>query len=416
MMERKEDIIVQEPSLKQLLREIFKGKWLIAIITALVVLLSGLLNLFVLPVQYQSKALLMANPINFTTGAKSSGNAVIDSLTRLPAMTADFYLTQITSQPLLEQAAKQLDYKDGAGHAISAISLAAMVKARLIANSNIIEITVSGEDPEWIAHAANVVSQTFIEYTGLIIQNQIQVVIDFIAAEITKEENNIKEKGAALADFLAQNGDLDVLKNSLANLEQDISDYQHNLHDTEVAIAAGTESLTALNGMIQAVANNTRYFSIIIDPDNLDSQIQLDLPNDQLSGAMLLVEITKVQATLVENVTRRKAISAKIDEMTGQLIAIQTTLALETYKYDAINNDLDQAQSNYEIYRQKYQDASLAASADLGKTSISVYSPALTPLQPISTSKAKTLIVAFLIGLVLGVFVVLFRNYWKNAR
>jgi polysaccharide biosynthesis transport protein len=411
-----------EISLRELLEILFRGRMIIIIITIAAILASSVFFFFLTPLSYEAKATLLANPFNFNTVlANNADSQIIDYLTRLPSMTIETYLNQVVSDDVLNSAIKKLDLRGSDGRYITAGALASSVKVMNVLGTNLITITVNNGDPEMAAKIANAIAAGFIDFLAQSTKNQSQKAADLIAAQMVNEENNLNEKSLALAEYQRDNRNIDVLRQEIKSLTGQIVEYGTDLNYAEKQIAANQYALQTLISSIRNTPGlNIKDFTLSVqlggENKASDPQLQLGLGTNQLSVALLQVELNKLQASLVESTSQRVALIAKIDEMNRTLTDDQIALTDQEYKYDALQRDVDMAESAYNAYLTKYKEAMLTVATNIGESSVQIMSPALVPEQPVSARRLFKIAVAAVLGLILSIFMVLFLDYWKKSK
>lgn len=415
-----------EVSIRDLILIILKGKLLIAILTIASVVISGVLSFFILPPRYEAKAELLANPFNFnqTNLADSINNDIIEQLTKLPSMTIETYLQQILTPDVLNSTIKELDLRDPDGKLISAGRLRERISVKNIDGTNTLEITANGEDPELTANVANALAQSFIQFISMTSRTQGQQVVDLIAEKLVAEQRNLNEKSKALAEYWRNNRNINLLKKEAENFINQISSYQTDLQNAETQILADTETLRVLAEAaknLPGIDLNDFQINILVGSTankqgNADDQLQLSLGKDGISVALLKIEISKIQNRLAANTSLKSILENQITEMDKKLTETQILVTEEEYKFNTISRDMAMAVQAYDAYQLKYKDALLTVATDIGKTSIIVTSAAVAPEAPVSPNKMFNLIIAALFGILLGIFVVLFTDYWQKAK
>ena len=419
-MDRNSKKISEEISIRELIETVWKGKVIIAIVTVIAVLFSFVISFFVLSEQYEAETVLMVTINEIATTNMEDISGIINNLTKMPIMTMETYIEQTKSPIVLENTIKKLELKDAAGNHISASSLSGTIIVTNIQGTNLLSIKVNNQDPEMAMKIANTMSQFFIELMTKNSKDNSQKVADLLEKQLSIEEQNIKEKTQALAEYWSKNGDIDLLKSELEMLVCQIGEYEEDLRNTDTQISSDMAALKILES-----ASKTQDNAQIEDYDfNVDisddaeiieaDQIQLIIPSDNLSGSLLTINISKTQARLISNLTRKEALINKIQEMETTLTESQILLTEEEYKYNAINQDIELAQQAYDAYQQRYKKIVITAAADTGNT-IVVSSEAIAPDQPISPNKMMNIVVAALLGLCLGLFIVFFKHYWKKS-
>ena len=408
-----------EISLRELIEAILNGKVLIAVITVAAILISTIVSFFFLPKTYEAKSVLLTNPISISTvNLETADSAIVDYLTSLPEITIATYLEQILSPEVLDDVIRKLDMKNDNGDYISANSLAGSISVANIDDTNLISIQVTENDPQLAADIANTLGQSFIEFVTRYTQAQSRQSLDLISNQLDLEEQNLNQAAAALAAYWQDNQNIDVLKGQVANLVSQTISYEATLQSLQTQIdadAAALKTLLAASGTSGSI--NPDDFSVVIDPDSTAyGQLEIQLGSNNLSQALLTVEISRIQTRLVENASQMASIENALSDLEIQLTATQTLLTEEEYKYNALNRDYEIAKQAYDAYQEKYKEAALTAASDLGKISIIVSSEAAVPTVATGPNKVMNLAIALVLGLMLGIFVVLFRDYWRKSK
>jgi capsular polysaccharide biosynthesis protein len=139
-----------EIDLRQILTVLKKWRTLIIAMTLLCGLAAAIVSFFILPPIYQAQTLLMVNQATDKLQAVPTSSAEGDDLTnvdnnvsRMPVLTMNTYLGQIKSETLMNRIISDLKIQDQ----YSAGSLAAVIDAQVVKDSNLIEVKVTGPDP-----------------------------------------------------------------------------------------------------------------------------------------------------------------------------------------------------------------------------------------------------------------------------
>ncbi|NLM49024.1 MAG: hypothetical protein GX198_09580, partial [Epulopiscium sp.] len=144
--------------------------------------------------------------------------------------------------------------------------------------------------------------------------------------------------------------------------------------------------------------------------------IEIKLSNSSnLSNAILTAQKTQIETRLVQNVSEKEVLEKKIEEIQQRLSDLRATLATEEYKYNEVMRNYELAEASFEAYQIKKNEAEQNAAADIGRASIIVSSPAVVPEVPSSPNKKLNLGIGIVLGLMIGVLVAFFREYWKNS-
>lgn len=134
-----------------------------------------------------------------------------------------------------------------------------------------------------------------------------------------------------------------------------------------------------------------------------------------LQNTMLTVTRTEIETRLIKNLADQEVLQAKITEMKPKLLELRGTLAMEEYKYNAVMREYNLAESSFQAFQSRHKEALLNAAADLGKASIVISSPASPPNVPAGPNKTLNVAIALVLGLMVGVFVIFFKEYWETS-
>ncbi|TFB19291.1 hypothetical protein E3U55_11305 [Filobacillus milosensis] len=84
-------------------------------------------------------------------------------------------------------------------------------------------------------------------------------------------------------------------------------------------------------------------------------------------------------------------------------------------EYEQINAKIDHANENYKNYSIKYEDAKTANTLNIVEERIGTLSSAYAGIDPVSPNKLLNIAIGFVLGLMVSVFIVFIRAYWKNS-
>lgn len=407
-----------EISLRELIEIILKGKRIIAMITIIAMVISLLVSFLVLSPQYEASTTLITSPITSKEVEVSSLKNVADIINQYPSMTIETYKEQVKTPQLLEKVIKELELKNEEGKYISISSLSKKISVSNIKDTNLITIKVNDTDPEKATLIANTISDNFID---LISENNRRIseqAAKTIEDQIKIEEENLNEKSQKLAKYISQNKSVTELKNEVNSIISQLTDYKSKLNDIEKSIQTNKAALVVLLGANEGVSSiNLNDISInITNNGSITEEIKTDISKpDELQAALLRIKTTELETGLVKNVAEKEALDIKIQELQTKLKETQTTLAEEEYKYNSVNREYQLANQAYNAYQQRHKEAIAAAAAEIGKSSIIVSSYAITPEIPVGPNKKLNLAISIVLGLMVGIFVVFFKAYWKDT-
>jgi len=410
----------EEITLRELIEMILKRKWLICIITAAAILLSGIYSFFILKPTYSASATLLANPIeNKQTGITAGINEMVDSLAVFPDMTIDTYKEQVINSTVLTNTINELNLTNDSGEAIQWSTLAKKLSVEKVGNTNLLKITVKDKDPEMAAKIANSVADKFIKYVSDNTRKFGEQATAVIEERLKNEESKLEEEAKKLKEYLANSQNIDQLKLEVQSLYSKIDEYNIQLIDIEKQIQADIDALKVILGGKETFSNvNLDDIKLNVPLDNSNSNQDLEISvksGNELQDALVTIKATEIETRLVQNNAEKSSLEAKIKELEDRLKETQSLLAEEEYKYNAILRNYDLAEQTYNAYLDRHKEAVLAATSNIGESAIIVSAPATVPIVPSNHGKLFYLVIGTFIGLIFGVFVAFVVGYWKET-
>ncbi|AFK86484.1 MULTISPECIES: YveK family protein [Thermoanaerobacterium] len=104
--------------------------------------------------------------------------------------------------------------------------------------------------------------------------------------------------------------------------------------------------------------------------------------------------------------------NSKIETATN---ALNSTNPANKAEYEQNQTKLNLLKSTRDIMMEKYNMLQLVKASNLGEQGIMVTSKAIVPDKPVSPKKSLNIAIAFILGLMVSVFVVFFAEYWKST-
>lgn len=255
--------------------------------------------------------------------------------------------------------------------------------------------------------------------------------------------NNVEQPVGALNEYInsATSRDMvidmmkspEVIKKTIEemNLDLTVQAFQNSLNvmtvdnnDSLIRITfKGTEreKLTSiLNNLIENTIENTESSINTF----LESQEDLYLQKME-EEKQLIKEYLKEYNELEEAVGLPLLILFQQNTSSPQYIIEATESLLQELReldkeiqiqYEEINRLIDRAHDKYQQYNDYYNDVLTAKSLNITNNRINLISSPFTDNNPISPNKMLNITVAFILGVIISIFVVFFREYWRNTK
>ncbi|WP_028992409.1 YveK family protein [Thermoanaerobacter thermocopriae] len=164
-----------------------------------------------------------------------------------------------------------------------------------------------------------------------------------------------------------------------------------------------------------SIVNNTNLITVTVKEDNPELAAKIADTIAENFRSYIIERNNRQTDKLIE--TLNKLINLqndKIRETTTKLNEIQTN-SQDRLLIEQTQKQLELLKNTRDIMLEKYNMLELLKESDLGKQSILITSKALVPDKPIAPKKSLNIIIAFILGLMVSIFIVFFMEYWKNT-
>ena len=385
-----------EIDLRELLKIFKKWSKLIIVMTLLCAFVAGLFSYFVMSPIYQAKTLLMVTQAteklqtNPTARSGEGLEDVVSSVSRMPVLTMSTYLGQIKSETLMNRIIERLQLDP---EKYNAYSMAGMIEASVVKDSNLIEVKVTSADPALATKIANILSDEYLKLMTEKNQEQMSRSVDFLDKQKTVTDKELDEASDHLKEFQSQPRGVAVLDTEFNARSQDAASLNSRLKTVQIEIqqlAAGVYSLEN---------------QLAITPQTITSEKW----NEDQEKAYSTQEANPVYISLVQELIGKKAVLAEkqgeaagLQQMLAQtnleLDVLQAELAAKRMQEEKLQREVERLKKTSETLAMKKTETQIAKSIDLGDTSVMVVSEASLPDSPIKPNKKLNVAIAMVLG------------------
>ncbi|CAM3460334.1 GumC family protein [Marinicrinis lubricantis] len=328
----------EEISLRELLETIWKGKWLIASITAVAIVASLIISFFILPVTYEAKAVVRFNVVEEGQQQLSYMNSLTQTI------KSDVSINRIVQKLNLDP------------EKYSFASVRDSLNVELVQNSNVVNVTMKGTDPEHISKIANQVAYEL----GM-------------RAEIT-------DRSQKIVGYKAQQ----------EQLQSDIAIAYGEVKKTEEELANVPEILVTRKSLTEEP-----FLQSIAEESNDMSAVD--------AGGMQYID---------------EEVNPVFTELKSKLANANITLAKLQQQFDALTNRINEHNTVIAELEQQINDeklSTLETERMLNGSSAVFVSPGIAPEIPVGPNKTLNLVISVVLGFMIGIVVVFIRHYWVNT-
>ena len=419
---------MEEISLRELVEALLNRKKLIAIITVVAILASSLVNFLILDPIYEAKTILMASGMNVKAQPQMEQGIeeLLDNMSRYPQMSIEAYKEQIKNPQILDQTIAELNLDE---QNISRVDLRDMITLSTIKDTNLITISVKHSDKVLAADIANTVAKKFTVHISDIAKTQAEKSSNYIKTQMEIEKKNLDEVLLEYKNYLSQPKGLIELQKEVNSKTDLITQYKTDLLNADIEERKLTASLEAANKELEKTSEKIVMKKSIADDvlltqytaahnekstkDILDIKLESEEINEVYT--YLKNQANDFGIKLSEIKAAKQSLIKAIEATGSELETLQADLAEKQHQDEIIKQKVDFARSTYEAFLNKYEETRILKSSDIGEASIIIVSPAVEPFTPIGPRKLLNMAIAAVLGLMLGVFLALFIEYWKNT-
>lgn len=420
---------MEEMGLRECIQIIINQKRIIVIITVLALLVSTALSFFVLSPVYEAKAILMASSSNskeqLPEGATGVQN-LLDRMSEYPTMSLETYKEQINSPQILQQTIDELSLGK---YNITRSGLKNMITLSTIKDTNLITISIRYTDKKLAADIANTISRKFTDFVSSKAQEQAAKSSTYIKQQMDVEKDQLDQVLLEYKKYLAQPRGLNELQKEVDSKLELITKYKSDFLDAQIEEQKTRASLYAAEEQLKSTPEKITVARSLLDEPYM-SQAVKDISgknSTELFGVQVQAEeVNESYTALMDNINNLKVILAQISaqknslqEQIGnlqkELETLQVDLAGRQHEDTIIQEKVKFAQDTYNAFLEKYEETRIAKSSAIGDASIIIISSAVEPLNPIAPNKKLNVVIAGVLGLLLGVFVAFFADYWRNS-
>ncbi len=430
---------------------LLRGKWLIALVTAVAVGAAAVLSFFVLPPVYEARATLLVSApprasvpaIFFTIGSGEpigrvsappgasvpaipgleKLNEVLAALAETPSVDLDGMAAQLTSPAILAQVAQRLNL------AGPPESLAGRISVSRARGANTLEVVVTGQDPREAAAIANAVAEAYVELMAELSQAKLRTAAGILQAAIRDEAANLEQARLKLTDFLRAGPGLEELRGEFSRKVDLLTQYKARLISLQVEVASASAELAALERDLAEQPKLLTVQRALLDDPLLHAAEAERSETSSWAGAGLTVTAEEVNPVHVDLARRAALVRAQVQKLRAEQTAISGATARLAGETEALRLALTDRQAEYDLLQQRvdlhsdilrtlsdrYEETRVAQAAAAEALPISVL-PAGVPRVPVGPRKLLNVTVAGMLGLMAGVMLVFLRSGWEAAR
>lgn len=389
-----------------------KWKWLIAGITVLAVLTSGVLSFFVLSPVYQSKTVIMVKQYQDPRALQRQDQQddlqdVVNSLSRIPEVTIKTYVDQMKGEALLRAVIKELKLDPTI---YTPDSLAKIIDVESVQDTNLIELKVRNNDRLLAAKIANTLAEKFLDFVGTSNQKQLISSSQFLSKQLEQKNKELAGAMTNLNKFRNQPRNVAYLEQELENKNSNLGAAQSQL------LQAGADLQQALAGKItaeqslKAVPQTIKTKSLNMETGNPEEKEEINPAYTELSQL-----VAQKRVVLAEIEAKQSSIKASLEQLQNELKIIQAELNTKKETDGSLQDKVDEIKQTKDVLSEKLTQVEIAKSVNLSQTTLQIVAPAFPQDKPVSPKKMLNMAVAMVLGLIISFGLALILEFTNNT-
>lgn len=415
----------EEIDLREYINVLLKWKWMIILFTIASILTAFIVSKYFITPVYETKAVLMATQPDVQRVYRDDGGleSAVNSFSRLPELTLNSLVSQGKNAKILGNVIQKLGLEE---KEYDVKKIEEMLHVSGNPDNNLLEIKVSNTDPL----LATLIANTFIEelYTFLSNNNQKQMKesVNFLRVQLSQTEEELKEVTEKYQKYQAQTRNFGILTKDLESKASDLSKYKSLLLQNQVEL----EQLIAGKARIEESLEKTPVKLVTkktweeqsITSNVVENILPVDKPENTMVSEEInpaYLELMKMLDTKNTEVAEKQARIMGITEVVGklenQIANLQIEVSEKQLEESRLKRKVDSLEKAYVLLNEKIIETEISKSVDLGKTSLSIVSPAFEPSSPVKPNKTLNMVIAMVLGLMISVFVAFVLEFFDDT-
>jgi polysaccharide biosynthesis transport protein len=299
-----------------------------------------------------------------------------------------------------------------------------------VPNTRLIEVTFEAQDPQLAAQIVNTHLQNFVEQNFRSKYDATIQASKWLSSEL--EELRIKVEKSENARIAYQRANQtwqidekqDITTSKMADLSKAVTEAQTDVAQKEalyrMAVSGNVDALPAAHGsevlteLLKRKSDIDQQYAEALTQygPNFPKVIRIAAQQKELDE-----NLERARKTLIESVQQEFNTARSHVELLQETLDKQRTEANDQaeklIQYHILQHDAESNRLLYDGLLQKLKEATITVG--IHSDNIRVVDPALAPGGPSRPQKARNILLAFLIGLVGGVGLALFREYLDNT-
>lgn len=393
--------------LRELFNTIFRWKWMILVLTLTATITAGVLSFFVLPPVYEaSTSLLVMQGDTKKQVRPDSGDleSLVGSLSRLPEMTINTYVRQVTNPTILSNTIKALKLEE-LGY--TTIGLEKMISVSNQKDTNLIDIKVENTDPALGQAIANELAKQTLGFISDNNQEQMSKSVMFLQQQADSVKKQLVDVTKKLDSLQSQARSVNLLEQEKTSKTEDLMNFRSQYMQAQIEY----NQLMVGNSQLESKLSNMPQTIKTKDVNN--PEVELEVANSDYVQLLALVENKRV--ALMEKEAQLEGLNKYIKTLEKELGTLQAEVTEKKAEETLLQKQIVELDNTYRLLSEKITQTQITQSINLGETNLQVVSKALMPIKPIKPKKALNIAIAGVLGIMISIGLAFVLEFLDNT-
>jgi len=414
------EIQEEEIDLREYINVLLKRKGVIILIFLIAVITAALVSYFYLKPVYEASTILMISKPKYQVELEPKIQTQFT-----PEVSLATYESLIKDREVEEEVIKKLNL-DQPPYELTPDNLQGMITIESLKNTNLIKMNLQTGDPKLAKDIANVWAALFVEKNKDLNLQESKEAQGFIEEQLKISDQNLSKIEEEIREFNETNK-IEIVENEIKGKAAKILNYDLRLADIKLSLqkekAEKEQVLIALNKQDKVLK-----LSKSITEDQFFHQLISSVTNDNINNINLTYvceETNPIYYNLVQQListdisinslqAEEKQLKENIDDYWQRIENLKRELAKEKLTQSRLEREYNTAKGVYSVLSQKNEEVKIAVATESGLVKIA--SLAYEPRGPIKPNKKLNILIAGVLGLFVGIFVVFFLEFWQKGK
>jgi len=399
---RERPVYDDEINLMDYIKVIIKRKKIILGIFVVCVAAAVVISLL-MPKVYQSAALIMV-----------TDQELKDSLSTQKAL--------LKSNAVLERVGNRLNLTDSSGGRFNPNDISGKLNVKEVKKTNILRLEAKDSNPETAKELANAWADEYIKYSREIISGKVKNSGDFITSQFEIAKRNLSRAEGKVRDFKDKHrmnlmlAELEIKKGGLNSRREELMDLVSSLKTKKDSLKELQKEIAKQDKFIivsKAITDDALWQKEGGE-NNLGDFNKKKLRSEEINPIYQNLETRIVNTNIELNTLEPKVeyLKKSIASLEKEINELEKTINQNQFELTWLKRQVGIYKITYDNLSAEIENARVARITVLGN--VKEISPAVKSKSPVEPKKRRMVTISAVLGLMLGVFIAFFVEFWQN--